>query len=210
MAGDTPPTVPPTVDYAPLEDYEFDPLDELEPGNDFVDAALTRAGEFVLDVIETVQAHPVLTASVMAAGLGLLGGLVAAALVIAVSELVTRGTERGRALARALGATLGRLRDREVLVLALASGVGEEALFRGALQPEVGLAVASVLFAAAHFVPRRELMAWSAFALGAGLLLGALYDVTGNLVAPVVAHAVVNGVNLRRLSRDFGSAPIPP
>lgn len=136
-------------------------------------------------------------------------GLVAAALVIAVSELVTRGTERGRALARALGATLGRLHDREVLVLALASGVGEEALFRGALQPEVGLAVASVLFAAAHFVPRRELMAWSAFALGAGLLLGALYDATGNLVAPVVAHAVVNAVNLRRLSREFG-APIPP
>ena len=80
MAGDTPPSVPPTVDYAPLEEYEFDPLDELEPGNDFVDAALTRAGEFVLDVIETVQAHPVLTASVMAAGLGLLSGLVAAAL----------------------------------------------------------------------------------------------------------------------------------
>lgn len=137
-------------------------------------------------------------------------GLVAAGIVIAVSELATRATERGRALARALGATLGRVRDREVLVLALASGVGEEALFRGALQPEVGLALASVVFAAAHFVPRRELVAWSVFALAAGLLLGALYDATGNLVAPVVAHAVVNAVNLRRLSREYGGPPTPP
>jgi hypothetical protein len=52
MAGETPPTVPAAGEYPPLDDYEFDPDDELEPSNEFVDAVLTRAGEFALDLIE--------------------------------------------------------------------------------------------------------------------------------------------------------------
>jgi membrane protease YdiL (CAAX protease family) len=90
-------------------------------------------------------------------------------------------------------------------VLALSSGIAEEALFRGALQPVVGLVWASLLFALAHLVPRRELLPWSLFSLAAGFLLGGLYAATGNLVAPIVAHVVVNAANLRRLSRDFAA-----
>jgi len=131
-------------------------------------------------------------------------GAIAAGVVIALSAALTERTSIGRSLARALGETLGPLALRDCLVLAVVSGLGEEAVFRAALQPEVGLAVASVIFAAAHFVPRRGLWPWSVFALGAGFLLGALYDATGNLVAPVVAHAGINAVNLRRLSQRFG------
>ena len=133
-------------------------------------------------------------------------GAIAAALVIALSAVLTARTAMGRALAEALGAALGPLRVRDCAVLALVSGLGEEAVFRGALQPEVGLLWASLLFAAAHFVPRRGLRVWSVFALGAGLLLGALYAATGNLVAPVVAHASINAVNLRKLSREYGGS----
>ncbi|MBX5492548.1 MAG: hypothetical protein IRZ14_15465 [Chloroflexi bacterium] len=81
MAAENPPTPPSTTEYTPPEDYEFDPAEELEPTNDLLDMVLTRAGEFVLDVIETVQAHPVLTGSLVAAGMGLVGGLVAASVV---------------------------------------------------------------------------------------------------------------------------------
>jgi hypothetical protein len=132
-------------------------------------------------------------------------GAAAAAAVIALSAAFTRHTEIGRALARALGALLGPLRWRDCALLALLSGVGEEALFRGALQPEVGLVAASLLFGVVHFAPQRELRAWTIFAIGAGFLLGALYDATGNLVAPIVAHAGINAVNLHRLSREYGS-----
>ena len=67
---------------------------------------------------------------------------------------------------------------------------------------------ASLLFAAAHFVPRRELLPWTAFSLGAGFVLGGLFLATGNLVAPIVAHVAINAVNLNLLVRL--DAPAPP
>jgi len=128
-------------------------------------------------------------------------GLLAAAVVIGLSEALTATTRWGEALARALAELLGPLSLRDCVVLAAASGVAEEALFRGALQPLLGWVGASLLFGAAHFVPRRELLPWTLFSLAAGFGLGWLYQHTGNLVAPVVAHAGVNAVNLRRLTR---------
>ncbi len=106
----------------------------------------------------------------------------------------------GRALAQRLAEILGPLSGAQVVVLALASGLAEEAFFRGALQPRVGLVIASLLFGLAHLVPRRELAPWAGFAALAGVLLGALFDYTGNLLAPAIAHVLVNGVNLRWLS----------
>lgn len=132
-------------------------------------------------------------------------GLAAAALVIWLSAELTNRTEMGRALARALGAAIGRLDRRHCVALAATSSIGEEAFFRGALQPEIGLLWASVVFALAHLVPRRELLPWCVFSFAAGLLLGGLYDATGNLVAPVVAHFAINAVNLGRLSREYGA-----
>lgn len=128
-------------------------------------------------------------------------GLLAAGAVVLLSRQLTERTGIGERLARSLASALGPLSLAECWLLALVSGVAEEAFFRGAVQPEVGLVVASLLFGAAHFVPRRELLPWTAFSIAAGFLLGWLFDATGNLVAPVVAHAVINGVNLRHLSQ---------
>ena len=132
-------------------------------------------------------------------------GLLAAGLVILLSRQLTERTRLGERLAQTLRAALGPLTLGECWLLALLSGVAEEAFFRGALQPQVGLLLASLLFGAAHFVPRRELWLWTVFSIAAGLLLGWLFDATGNLVAPVVAHAAINGVNLRLLTRESGA-----
>ncbi len=129
-------------------------------------------------------------------------GLLAAAIVVLFSRQLTQHTRFGERLAQALRAVLGPLSLAECWLLALVSGVAEEACFRGALQPQVGWLAASLLFGAAHFVPRRELLPWTAFSIAAGLLLGWLFDATGNLIAPIVAHAVINGVNLRHLTRQ--------
>jgi len=128
-------------------------------------------------------------------------GLLAGGGVIVSSRLWIRHSRMGRALARHLAEILGPLSGAQVVVLALASGLGEEAFFRGALQPRVGLVLASLLFGLAHLVPRRDLLPWAGFAALAGVLLGALFDYTGNLLAPAIAHVIINGVNLRWLSR---------
>jgi len=135
-------------------------------------------------------------------------GLVAALLVILISEQLTRMTEAGAVLARSLGSLLGRLSWGRCIWLALCSGLAEEAFFRGALQPRIGLFAASLVFGLAHLVPRRGLWSWSVFAMVVGLMLGVLFDATGNLVAPVVAHVGINAINLRLLSQRYGVASV--
>ena len=130
-------------------------------------------------------------------------GVAAAALAIAVSQLLTRHTQWGERMGRFLGHVLGRLDWRRCLLLAVLSGVAEETLFRGMIQPRVGLVAASLLFGLAHFVPRRALLPWTLMSVAAGFLLGWLFDVTGNLVAPVIAHAGINAVNLRFVSQRY-------
>jgi len=115
MASDTPPTgagpggLPDDDDF----ELEFDPADELEPSNEFVDVVLTRAGELTLDLIEGVQEHPVLAASLFAAAIGALAGLVAAALVPRRPSAKQRAALAAeRAEAAALPAQLTRAQRR--------------------------------------------------------------------------------------------------
>jgi hypothetical protein len=131
-----------------------------------------------------------------------IAGLALGAAMILASRVWTTRTPVGRRLAVQLAALVAGLGRREVVALALLSGVAEEAFFRGALQPRVGWLAASALFGLAHFHPRRDLRAWSASALLAGLALGALFEASGDLVAPAVAHSLVNAVNLRWLARE--------
>lgn len=130
-------------------------------------------------------------------------GLAAAGLTIALSKWLTARTRWGDRLARTQAALIGPLTGSQCLLLAGMSGLAEEALFRGMLQPRIGLVAASLLFGLAHFVPRREILPWTLLSIGAGFLLGGLFAATGNLVAPVVAHMTINAVNLRLLSDRY-------
>ncbi len=94
---------------------------------------------------------------------------------------------------------LGPLRTSEVVALALLSGFAEELFFRGAVQGTWGWIVATVLFALLHAGPGTSYRIWTAFAAVAGVTLAWLMIWRGNLLAPVVAHVMVNGVNLKRL-----------
>ena len=124
-------------------------------------------------------------------------GLVAGLALVGVSRAWTARTESGEALAKALAEAVGGLSLPAVALLALASGIAEEMLFRGALQPRVGWTLATLLFATAHFLPRPRLWVWALFALLAGGLFGGLFAWTGSLLAPAVAHISVNALNLR-------------
>jgi membrane protease YdiL (CAAX protease family) len=94
-----------------------------------------------------------------------------------------------------------------IVVLAGFSSLGEELLFRGLLQPWLGLAPTALLFGLAHQLPGPSRWTWATLALVVGFLFGALFELTGSLVGPLVAHAVVNAANLAYL-RDHDPAPI--
>ncbi|MBA3610419.1 MAG: CPBP family intramembrane metalloprotease [Rubrobacter sp.] len=85
----------------------------------------------------------------------------------------------------------GASRSSLVLV-SVFSGIGEEAFFRGAVQPEFGLVVAAVLFGILHVGPDRRYLFWTVWAVLAGLLFGGLYAVTGGLLASMLAHVLHN------------------
>jgi membrane protease YdiL (CAAX protease family) len=128
-------------------------------------------------------------------------GVACAVAVIAASHVLTTRTRWGAALADELARALGPLTLGECAALAALSGFAEEAFFRGALQPRIGWLAATALFGLAHWAPRSTLWPWTGFALIAGAMLGAMFAATGNLVAPITAHALINAVNLRLLTR---------
>jgi len=127
-----------------------------------------------------------------AVGSGLTAGLV----MVAASRLSTARWKWASQLADEFRGLLGQLNAREALLVAAVSGIGEEALFRGALQPALGLWLASAIFGILHIGPNPRFLPWTVMAFAAGLAFGWLFAWTGNLVAPVLAHATINFLNL--------------
>jgi membrane protease YdiL (CAAX protease family) len=89
-----------------------------------------------------------------------------------------------------------------VFWLALISSFGEELLFRGAIQPFLGLWFTSLVFGLLHLDPEGGVSAWTVWAMLAGVVLGAATEVTGSLWPAVVIHFVINLVGLRSLAKS--------
>ena len=85
--------------------------------------------------------------------------------------------------------------------LALLSSVGEELLFRGALQPFLGIWFTSILFGLLHLDSDGGVSVWTAWAVLAGLILGSVVNVTGSLWPAIAIHFVVNFIGIRGLSK---------
>jgi membrane protease YdiL (CAAX protease family) len=142
---------------------------------------------------------------------GLLLGLATAAGTVSLSLLAYRLIPVTRKLAEELAPTLVDGTDRAGLVLlALFSGIGEEAFFRGAVQQEFGILIASVVFGLAHVGPDRRFLLWTVWAVLAGVVFGVLFQITGGLLAPVTAHAAHNAATLLIWKRFRGSGPETP
>jgi hypothetical protein len=93
----------------------------------------------------------------------------------------------------------------QLTLLAAAAGLGEELLFRGVIQEELGLGIASVLFGLLHG-PTRELWPLALWAAVAGAALGVLYQVSGNLFVPALSHALYDGAALVYIARRSGNS----
>ncbi len=133
--------------------------------------------------------------------LGIVAGLLIGLGFVFASRYATHRFEWGRALHRDLRALLGPLHGAEILVLAVASAIGEEIFFRGALQPAIGLWGSSAIFALLHIGPKVRFLPWTLSSFVAGAVFGQLFLWAGDLSGPVVAHFTINALNLRYLSR---------
>lgn len=108
---------------------------------------------------------------------------------------------------------LGPLSEREILLLAAASAIGEECLFRGALllhlkallPGAVGYLLAvlgsALVFALLHIGPGARFLPWTVSAWLMGLLLGIVFVAMGDLLVAIAIHFTVNLLNLKDIVR---------
>lgn len=150
----------------------------------------THGGEWLLWA-RTIGEEPLRDVS-----LGLAGGS-----VLLLASIASERTTVGARAKEALSMILGHRSLGAIAVIAVISSLGEELLFRAVIQPLLGLGVASLLFALVHVPVHRDLWIWPVFALASGLLLGQLFHLTGAALAPFVAHAFFNSVQMLRLRR---------
>ena len=135
-------------------------------------------------------------------------GVAASLLLIITSSLAREYFPFMRRLEDLFLRALGKIRYRDALLLAVASAISEESFFRGAMQPTLGLVLTSLIFGFVHVGPTREYLPWTIFALIVGLLLGWLFEYTGNLAAPVTVHFLVNLTSLASMAHRASKEPI--
>ncbi len=137
------------------------------------------------------------TLRLVGAPLGLAIGLLA----VFATRYLTHRAQWARRLHQEFHALVHGLGPREIFLLAFTSSVAEEAFFRGALQPIVGVVPQALLFGAVHFRPQVRFLPWTAMSLVVGLAFGLLAQGLGDLSAPIVAHFTINLLNLGYIAR---------
>lgn len=135
-------------------------------------------------------------------------GFVFAVLVIAFTRVSVRRWTWAKQLHNSLRPIAQQLSTKDILVLALLSGVGEELLFRSLLVPWIGPYAQALVFGVLHQTRGPSRWVWASWAAIVGLVFGLMYEYFGTLSGPVVAHCLINGVNLTLL-RSSKPKPCP-
>ncbi|MCA9624869.1 MAG: CPBP family intramembrane metalloprotease [Myxococcales bacterium] len=143
------------------------------------------------------------TAVGLSAGLGM--GL--ALVVVVGTRVLVQHTAWAKRLHLDLRPIAHGLTLWQIVVIAFFSSLGEELLFRGLLQPWIGVLPTSVVFGICHQVPGPTRWVWVSWATIVGLAFGAIFAFTGSLVGALLAHAVINAVNLAYLRDHDPLAP---
>jgi membrane protease YdiL (CAAX protease family) len=135
-------------------------------------------------------------------------GLALGSLVVMLTRPMVARLAWARALHLELRPIARGITTTGIVVLALLSAIGEELLFRGLLHPWLGLWPQALIFGLVHQLPGKSRWVWVAWASLMGVLLGSIFELTGSLLGPIVAHAVINGFNLQYL-KTYDPDPTP-
>jgi hypothetical protein len=136
----------------------------------------------------------------------LLLGLAVGSMIAAGTRPMVHKVRWARRLHEELRPFASEMSPGGIIALALLSSVAEELLFRGLLQPWLGLVPQALVFGLIHQLPGRSRWVWVTWATMMGLVLGSIFQLTGSLLGPIGAHALINGLNLTFLKRHD---PVP-
>jgi membrane protease YdiL (CAAX protease family) len=142
---------------------------------------------------------PELVKSLNLLGLGVLG----AGVLLIASYLFEEQFSSYRVFRHILMRMVGSASVPMAIYLALISAVGEELLFRAAVQPILGLVGSALLFGLLHLGPQGVISIWTFWAVLSGLMLGWLFQDTGSLWPSLICHFLVNAVSMLRLRVQY-------
>lgn len=98
----------------------------------------------------------------------------------------------------------------QVFLLATLSSFGEEMLFRGAMQPYLGVWATAAIFALMHIDPEGRLSIWTLWAFLGGIVMGLAVEVTGSLWPAIFIHFGVNAISIHRVVRLSARQAVVP
>ena len=93
----------------------------------------------------------------------------------------------------------------DIIMIAAVAGFSEELLFRGMLQPRMGIIASSLLFGLLHG-PDYKLWPFAAWAAVVGAGLGLVYRETENMAIPMLVHAAYDALALAYIRRTTPKA----
>ncbi len=134
--------------------------------------------------------------------LGSVGGILIAFLAWYIIALKFMAPVRSR-YSRMIGPLMSRRSDR--ILVSICAGIGEELFFRGALQFWLGIVATAIIFVAIHgyLNPRNwRISLYGTFLTLAMVALGWAAMEFG-LLAPMIAHAIIDIVLLERLHSEW-------
>lgn len=107
-----------------------------------------------------------------------------------------------RFLRETLGPSLVACRWYDLLLVAMVAGIGEELLFRGVLQPLIGVFRSNVLFGLLHMIT----LPYAILAGLTGGYLGWLLDQSENILAPIITHGLYDFLAFLVVARECRKA----
>jgi membrane protease YdiL (CAAX protease family) len=129
--------------------------------------------------------------------LGILAALLTAAVTIWKTRWLVAQTPWARALHLTLRGSLLGATPAQLVLLAGTSACAEELFFRAWLGPSLGFVSSSLLFGSLHGFRRERPFPVALWSFGMGLVFSGLYLASGTLLAPILAHCVINYENMQ-------------
>jgi membrane protease YdiL (CAAX protease family) len=129
--------------------------------------------------------------------LGIAGALMTALATVRATRLLVTRTRWAQTLHVSMRGTLLGATPAQMMLLACLGACAEELFFRALLGPRMGFVSSAALFGVLHGLRRDAPLPFAVWSFGMGLIFNGLFLCSGTLLAPMLAHCVINYENMQ-------------